>query len=113
MSDEVIDVVELSVEEFVDILELCRWEHGIESMCITECFDNYKSTSYVVDNLIMDVNSNFCCCTDERCVILNRKSILMMFLQTSLLLIQKVKTEIMTYVELLFADGMIKIEKYV
>lgn len=100
--------VNITIEEFVEELELLKWERGIENFSITESSKN-ETKNFEVENLQIEVEGDVVVCGDAKDVINANNSVLIAFLESSVAVYKTYTTDKTCY-ELDFIDGQVLIE---
>lgn len=106
MCDEV--VVNITIEEAIDELELLKWQEGITDFVIIEKFTKVKI--FTVSNLSMETEDDIVFCCDDNGVIEKQGSILIGFLEHHLLSISKIYDKGIKYGLFEFGDGTVVIK---
>lgn len=101
------EAVKLTAEELCEELNQLKWQDGIVRFTITENFKKGGKRSYPVENLSVEMEDGVILFGDSKDVILNNNSVLMGFLETSLLSINRVSSQCY---ELVFPDGQVIIQ---
>ena len=102
-------VIELTLDECADELELLKFEHGICTLRITENFDRIGLRTYVVNNLQMEFEDDIVYCSDTYNILHKNYCVLMSFLREGVISIKKIIENENSYGEILFKDGNIRI----
>lgn len=101
----------INIQEFSEELEELKWFDGVAKFKITENFKLSEKTQYEVEGLQAEVDNNpimsLVMFRDVEDIIVDSKSVLMGFLKTSLLQINKLSNQCY---KLLFPDGEVVIE---
>lgn len=103
-------IIELTIEEFAEEVEMLRLEKGVTFLKIDENFNKRGNITYIVNNLLINIEDDVVTCDDEYHIILSNKYVLLTFLKKCLISIHKVINKGITYIELKFTDGYVKIE---
>lgn len=105
-----LDSILITIEEFIDDLELIFWEKGQERFRITELFPNSGLRTCIVNRLTMEVKNDMVLSSDSNNVILNGMYVIMMFLKECLVSVHKTIINGLIVGMLEFKDGDITIE---
>ncbi|MDF2820208.1 MAG: hypothetical protein K0R15_649 [Clostridiales bacterium] len=97
--------INLTVVDLIDEIEMLKWREGIEVFRITENFKINGKKEFKVENFQMELEDGIVACGDADDTIIENGSVLIGFLETSLLHIKKRNK----CYELLFSDGQIVI----
>jgi len=103
-------IIDLTIEEFAEEIENLKRNKGITLLKVNENFSKKGNITYLVNNLLMDVDDDLVTCEDEYNVILSNKYVTLAFLKRCLISIRKIIIDGVTHGELTFSDGYIKIE---
>ena len=102
---------EVTIEELAERWEMLFWQLGVKKLRIIEQFPKNGLRSFNVSGLSIEFEDDYVMCMDFGEVLVNKFSVLMMFLRESLVSIKLLPIGNGLYQERLeFSDGLILIE---
>jgi hypothetical protein len=100
---------DLTIEEFIEYIEIVIWDYGIDKFKITEVFPKRGEYVYLLRGLHMDLDDDYVCCKDRKGILLKNRCALLSFLKDSVKP-QKIIIDDIIFGELYFESGYIRIE---
>lgn len=103
-------IEEITIEEFVEDIQIGNYDLGSEYLKITEIFKKRGKCVYIVRDLTIELEQDFICSSDYDNIIQENRYTLMMFLKNCITTVHRVLENGVLYNKIYLDDGVIIVE---